>query len=52
MVRMVKMAKTEKAKEKMAREKMEKERRNHATTLQKQKMDAIKVNNAQGIIEH
>ena len=46
------MEKTVKAKEKMAKVKTEKGRRSRATTLQRRKMDATKVNNAQGIIEH
>jgi hypothetical protein len=41
------------AKEKMVKAKMEKENsKSHDTTLRKQKMDAIKVNSAQGFIEH
>ena len=41
------------AKEKMVKAKLENEnRKSHATTLQRLKMDAIKVNSAQGIIEH
>ena len=52
-IRKEKKEKMVRAKERMVRARMEKENsKSHATTLQKLKMDAIKVNSAQGTIEH